>query len=166
MDVRKVKNRVIFTLTIVILIMVTGILVLAHNNDHFFKPEPPRWSVEFTSIAEGEKTGGAVSRKRPYHTGTYASFFVDFVSPGDSMIYNMQVSNKGNLDARLKDIIKVTSPNKEEIKYELIGINEGDILKAGTSQNFKIKISYELDSNIAVTFNKPISITFNYVQNI
>ena len=45
-------------------------------------------------------------------------------------------------------------------------INEGDILKAGTSQNFKIKISYELDSNIAVTFNKPISITFNYVQNI
>ena len=82
------------------------------------------------------------------------------------MIYNMQVSNKGNLDARLKDIIKVTSPNKEEIKYELIGINEGDILKAGTSQNFKIKISYELDSNIAVTFNKPISITFNYVQNI
>ena len=107
-----------------------------------------------------------MSRKKPYHTGTYASFFVDFVSPGDSMTYDIQVSNRGNLDAYLKDIIYVTSPNKEEIKYELIGVNEGDMLKAGASKNFKIKVSYILHSNVAVTFNKPISITFNYVQHI
>lgn len=165
-DVRKVKNGVIFTLLIVIAIMVTGIFVLAHDNDFGPRPQPARWDVEFTSIAEGDKTGGARSRKKPYHTGTYASFFVDFVSPGDSMVYDMQVSNKGNLDARLQDIIEVTSQNKKEIKYEIIGIKEGDILKAGTSKNFKIKISYILHSNVAVTFNKPISITFNYVQYI
>lgn len=165
-DVRKVKNRVIFTLVVVILIMVTGILVLARNNDYGHKPEPARWDVEFTSIAEGEKTGSAVSRHKPYYVGTYASFYVDFVAPGDSMVYNVQVSNRGNLDAKLQDIIYVTNEQKKAIKYELIGINEGDILRAGTSQNFKIKVSYELNSNEAVTFNKPITITFNYAQYI
>lgn len=165
-DVRKIKNRVIFTLLAVILIMVTGIFVLAQNYDFKKPPEAGRWSVEFSSIAEGEKTGGAVSRKRPQYTGTYASFFVDFVLPGDSIVYDMQVANYGNLDAKLADIIYITSPNKEAIKYELIGIKEGDVLKAHTTQNFKVKVSYVLDSNVAVTFNKPISITFNYVQYI
>jgi len=86
--------------------------------------------------------------------------------PGDSIVYDVQVSNRGNLDAKLKDIIYVTSPNKEAIKYEVLDIKEGDILEAGTSKNFRIKASYQLDSNIAVTFNKPISITLNYVQHI
>jgi len=167
MDVRKVKNRVIFTLSLVILIMVTGILVLAHNNDYGKKPQQPAlWNVSFTSIAEGEKQGLATSRYTPYYIGTYASFYVDFVVPGDSIVYDVQVSNRGNLDAKLKDIIYVTSPNKEAIKYEVLDIKEGDILEAGTSKNFRIKASYQLDSNIAVTFNKPISITLNYVQHI
>ena len=165
-DVRKVKNAVIFTLLVVISIMVTGIFVLAQNYDVKKPTEAGRWRVEFSSIAEGEKTGGAVSRHKPYYVGTYASFYVDFVAPGDSMVYDMQVANYGNLDARLKDIIYVTSPNKEAIKYELIGIKEGDVLKANTTQNFKIKVSYELNSSVAVTFNKPISITFNYVQHV
>lgn len=165
-DIKNVKNRVIFTLIAVVLVMVTAVLVLAYNNDYSLKPKEGSWNVEFTSIAEGEKTGGAISRKKPYHTGTYASFFVDFISPGDSMVYDMQVSNKGNLDAMLDDIIYIKNTYEDAIKYEVIGINEGDVLKAGASKNFQVKVSYILNSNIAVTFEAPISITFNYVQYI
>lgn len=168
-DQRKVKNRVIFTLLVVIVIMVTGIIVLASNNKYGISHESgsrdPRWKVEFTSIAEGEKTGKATSRYKPYYVGTYASFYVDFVAPGDSIVYDIQVSNLGNIDAELEDIIYVTNPYKDAIKYELIGIREGEELKAGRSKNFKIKVSYDLHSNVAVKFDKPISIVFNYEQD-
>ena len=58
MGVRKIKNGVICTLLIVIVIMVMGFFALAHDYNFISKPGPAaRWDVEFTSIAEGEKTG-------------------------------------------------------------------------------------------------------------
>jgi len=164
-DTQKVKNRVIFVLILVLLVMVTGIIVLAHDYD--FKPShpSPRWQVEFTSIAEGEKKGNASSRYKPYYVGTYASFYVDFITPGDEMVYDIQISNLGNINSRLKDIIYITNPYKDAIKYQIVGLNEGDKLKAGVSKNFKIKVSYEPSSNITYKFDKPISITLNYVQD-
>lgn len=166
-DTRKVKNRVIFTLLVVILIMVTAIVVLAHNNNYGWKPDisSPKWDVEFTSIAEVERTGGAIPKKRPSYSSTRASFFVNLYLPGDSITYELQVSNLGNLDAELENIVYITSPNKDVIRYELIGIREGDELEAGETKNFKIKISYVLDSNEAAKYNKPISIVLEYRQD-
>ena len=90
----KIKNRVIFTLLVVILIMVTAIVVLAYNNDYGHKPghsSDGRFRVEFTSIAEHERNGEATSRFAPYYVGTNAYFHVDFVKPGDFMTYVIQV---------------------------------------------------------------------------
>ena len=94
-----------------------------------------------------------------------ASFFVDLYLPGDSITYELQVSNLGNLDAELENIVHITSPNKDAIRYELIDIHEGDKLDAGETKNFKIKISYVLDSNEAAKYNKPISIVLEYEQD-
>jgi len=162
---KNIKRLIVLTIAI-IAVMVTAAIVLAHDND-LFKPGSSadgRWKVEFTSIAEGEKTGNATSRHRPEYTATRASFFVDFVAPGDSIVYELQVANLGNLDSVLSDIILITSPNKEAIKYEIIGIKEGDRLDAGEVRNFKIKVSYDLNAQEAVAFNKPVSITFEFRQ--
>ena len=164
---KNIKKLVVLTIT-VIAVMVTAMIVLAHDND-LFKPGKPsgsdgRWKIEFTSIAEGEKTGSATSRHRPEYTATRASFFVDFVAPGDSITYDLQVANLGNLDSVLSNIILITSPNKEAIKYEIIDIKEGDRLDAGEVRNFKIKVSYDLEAQEVVTFNKPVSITFEFRQ--
>jgi len=166
-DDGKVKNRVIFTLIVVVLIMITGIIVLAQNNLFVIDPgNNDKWSVKFSSISDGIITGSATNRKKPSYSGTKVSFYVDFVLPGDSVVYDVQISNYGNIDAQLQEITYVTSSNKEEIKYEIIDLKEGDVLKAGTSANFKIKVSYEIDASEAVTFNKPMTINFNYGQYI
>ncbi len=168
MDSRKVKNRVIFTLLVVILIMVTAIVVLAYNNDYGHKPGHSgdgRFRVEFTSIAEHEKRGEAASRFDPYYVGTNAYFHVDFVKPGDFMTYVIQVSNLGTIDAELNEIIYVTNPYRDAIKYEIIGVKEGFELKAGKSYNFKVRVYYELESNVATEFDKPIEIRLNFEQD-
>lgn len=165
MDDKNTKNVVIVMLLTIIVVMVTAVVVLAHNND-IYKPKPEygRWNVVFTSIAEGKKTGNAKSLYYPYYTATYASFYATFVAPGDSIEYDVQISNLGNIDSRLSDIVYVTNPYKDAIKYEIEGINRGDILKAREVRNIKIKISYELTSTAAYTFDKPIAILFDFVQ--
>lgn len=163
-DRKRIKKMIIMAL-IVISVMVTAVVVLAHDND-WFKPDKPsaKWDIEFSSIAEGEVIGSAKSRKKPQYSSTNASFFVDLTAPGDSMTYELQVSNYGNIDSVLDDIVFITSPNKEAIKVEVIDIDEGDRLDAGESRNFKIRIYYELHATEAIEFDKPISIVFNYKQ--
>ena len=55
---QKQIKRIIAIVLVTICLMITGAIALAHNNE-IFKPKPgdgARWKVEFTSIAEGEKT--------------------------------------------------------------------------------------------------------------
>jgi len=161
---RHVKKVVAISL-IVIAVMITSVVVLAHNNEIFKAKPNAKWKVEFTSIAEGEIIGNAKSRFMPEYTATKASFYVDLVVPGDAITYELQVANTGNIDSYLYDIKCITSPNKEAIKYEIIDIKEGDKLKAGEVKNFKVKVSYVLDAEEAVTFNKPMSIVFDFRQD-
>ena len=157
-------GKILFLVIAIVFVFITSYIVVAH--DFVSRPEysDSRWRVEFTSIAEVEKKGNASSRYNPYHTATYASFYVDFVAPGDSITYEFQVANLGNIKAQLNSIDIITSPYKGAIKYEIIGIEEGDILKKGEVRNAKIKISYELHSTVAVEFDKPISILLGFRQ--
>lgn len=157
-------KKIVSLVVVIIFVFITSYIVLAH--DFIGRPgyNDARWRVEFTSIAEVEKTGSASSRYSPYHTSTYASFYVDFVAPGDSITYEFQVANLGTLKAQLDSIDIVTNPYNNAIKYQIIGIKEGEVLKKGEVRNVKIKISYELHSNVAVEFDKPISILFGFKQ--
>jgi len=164
-DNKRTKRMVIVAL-IIIAVMVTAVVVLAQ--DYWTVAAPIKndtWQVEFTSIVEGEKMGFAESRYHPWHTATNASFHVDFTAPGDSIVYDIQVSNRGTLDAVLSDIDVITNEKRKTIQYEIINLNEGDTLKSGQSKNFKIKISYTLHSETAETFSKPISLILTYVQD-
>ena len=164
-DIKQIK-KIIIAVLLFIGVMITGAIVLAHD---YIKPSKPgengRWKVEFTSIVEGEKTGLAASRYHPWHTATNASFHVDFTAPGDSIVYDMQVSNFGNMDAVLSDIDVIHNAHKDSIKYELIGLKEGDKLKRGEAKNFRIKISYMLHAEQSDTFSSPISLVLTYVQD-
>lgn len=163
------KNKIVVIAMAVIFVMVTSAIVLAQNNLSSFGGghhghENDRWKVEFTSIAEGEKTGRAASRMMPSYTSTYATFAVDFVAPGDSIVYDVQVSNLGTLDSVLNEVNFIMKEENEGIKCELEGLDIGTVIKKGESKNFKIKISYELTSTVAVEFNEPISISLNFRQ--
>lgn len=167
-DDRRTK-KIVVTALMIILIMVTSIVVLAQDGALFGGKKPHKdegtWLVEFTSIAEGEKTGFAESRYLPNYTASKVSFHVDFTAPGDSIIYDMQVSNFGNIDAVLESINVIHDAHTDSIRYELIGLKIGDKLKQGESKNFKIKISYVLDAEETVTFSSPISMSLNYIQD-
>lgn len=169
----KMKSKIVVTAVAIIFVMVTAAIVLAQNNHLFSAGENPNgdgdnatWKVEFTSIAEGEKTGKAVSREMPSYTSTYATFSVDFVAPGDSIVYDVQVSNLGTLDSVLNEVNFIMNEENEGIKCELEGLDIGTIIKQGESKNFKIKISYELTSTVAVEFDEPISISLNFRQAV
>jgi len=167
-DNRHTKKIVAIAL-IIIAIMVTSVVVLARDGALFGGKKPNKdcgsWLVEFSSIAEGEKTGFAESRYLPTYTASKVSFHVDFTVPGDSIVYNMQVSNLGNIDAVLESINVIHDAHTDSIKYELIDLKVGDKLGQGESKNFKIKISYVLDAEEASTFSSPISMTLNYIQD-
>ena len=75
------------------------------------------------------------------------------------------MSNLGNLDAKLKNIVYGANSYGNAIKYEIIGIEEGEKLKAGRSKNFKVKVSYVLHSNVAVEFDDEILIAFYFAQD-
>ena len=81
------------------------------------------------------------------------------------MTYDVQISNLGTLDAKLSSILYISSPFKDAIKYEVEGLNLGDVIESGEVVNFKIKVSYELDSTVAIEFDKPITLSFVFTQS-
>ena len=101
------------------------------------------WRVEITNITEKEKTVGANSKSTPNYTSTTANFNTGFTSPGDYIIYEIEISNLGTLDA-IVDSINTTLDNGA-IKYTLSGIKEKNKLSARETKKIELKIEYRSD---------------------
>ena len=86
-----------------------------------------------------------------------------FTQPGDSITYDITVTNKGTLDAVVESIT-VNKGDNSAIKYAISGLKRGDkILKNNGANTLTIKVDY--DSNVtsqpASTINN-ITVTINY----
>ena len=63
------------------------------------------WNIEVTNVAVAETEGSGESAKTPTWTQTTANMEANLYEPGDSVKYIVTIQNKGNIDAKLENII-------------------------------------------------------------
>ena len=122
------------------------------------------WKVLITDITSGSIVGGASNATEPTHTETTATFSTNLVSPGDSITYTVKVENRGTIDATLSSI-EVNTGNNEAIEFETSGIEEGDNLLQGTSDELYVKVTYSNSvTSQPENTTSTITVTLNYEQ--
>ena len=100
------------------------------------------WSVKITSITPTDIIGEAKDKPEiTDYTDTTATFGTSLKLPNDSITYNIVIENQGSLDAKL-DTISKTDTNNSAISFEISGVEEGDLLKAGENVTMKVKVTY------------------------
>ena len=123
------------------------------------------WNVRITNIQSSVLSGSASNAVEPSYTDTTATFKTNLVSPGDSMKYDITVSNEGSIDAVLESI-EVNTNENEAITFKTSGIENGDKLEASQTDILTVIVSY----NSSVTsqpenINSTITVTLNYKQD-
>ena len=124
------------------------------------------WKVEITNITQKEINGGVTEKSKSY-TSTTANFDIGFTQPGDYVIYDIEVTNSGTLDAVISNINVVTD-NNPAIIYTTSGLNRGDIIeKNGEKKYLTVKIEY--DSNVTsqpAIDDNDITVQMDYQQDL
>ena len=123
------------------------------------------WKVLITDITSGSIVGDASNAAEPTHTETTATFSTNLVSPGDSITYTITVANQGSIDATLSSI-DVNTGNNDAIEFETSGIEEGDNLLQGASDELYVKVTYSNSVTSQPTnTTSTITVTLNYEQS-
>lgn len=168
---REKKNILIGVLLATVVLMSVGYAALASQLDiNGTSSISSKWEVKFTSMSNGTAVGSATNKTPATFTSTTTTFDVELVSPGDSMTYEIIVSNTGTLDAKLDSIVGLpTSSTGDAIIYTVSGVNEGDVLTAGSTDTITIKVEYDSSVETQPTadqLSKTLSVTLNYVQSV
>lgn len=124
------------------------------------------WKVEIVGIKEGTIVGNASSISTPSYTTSTARFDVKLTSVSDSIEYLVSIKNSGDMEAKLDSII-TNKTGSNAIVYEILGVNEGDILKKDETTTVRVKVA--IDPNIGITednINTEMMIIFNYMQSL
>ncbi len=125
------------------------------------------FKIEFTKIDEGTMSGATTVLKGGVGSTT-ANFTVDLKKPGSSAIYDLTVENKGTIDAILTSIEGIDESNLSEpldIKYSLIGIDEGESLNAGATKSFQVKVVWDSSATSVPSKSKNLVLKLNYEQD-
>jgi len=167
MSETKKRNVIIGSLCAVLLLMVVGYAAfstaLKINGTANISST---WNILITDIQTKNIVGGATNAEAPTGEGTLtATFKTNLVSPGDSIEYDITVTNSGSLNATLEKITK-TDPNNPAIKFTTSGLEEGSTLAAnGGTAVLTVKVEY--DSTVTTQPDKLISelkVKLDYVQ--
>lgn len=161
------KNTVIGFLVVAILIMAAGYALLSSQlKITGTAGVTSSWDVAITSITEGTAIGSAINRTPSTHTGTTATFDVELQKPGDSMTYDVTISNKGSLNAVLDSMVITEGiGGSEAITYSVTGVTKGTKLDVNTTNTVTVKVEWDdsLSTMPAVT-TKTLTVTLNYIQ--
>ncbi len=161
------KNTVIGFLVVAILIMAAGYALLSSQlKITGTAGVTSSWNVAITSITEGTAIGTASNRTPASSTGTTATFDVELQKPGDSMTYDVTISNKGSLNAVLDSMVITEGiGGSEAITYSVTGVTKGTKLDVNTTNTVTVKVEWDdsLSTMPAVT-TKTLTVTLNYIQ--
>ncbi|MGN1000395.1 MAG: hypothetical protein ACI4OG_00465, partial [Bacilli bacterium] len=138
---RKKRNIVIGVLCCLLVFMGVGYAILSQTlTINGIGNVKGNWNVEITSITLKSQTGRATEVSSSY-TNTTASFEADLYMPGDSIEYEVTVTNNGNIDAVLNDIKQTKTNQHKDIKFSnsLIGT---EVLTAGSTMTFTMKVEF------------------------
>ena len=160
------KKIVIGTLCALIMIMAVGYALLSQQlSINGTANITSNWQVEITNITEKERHGGVTEKSKSYDAMT-ANFDVGFTSPGDYIIYDVEVTNSGTLDAVIERINVVTN-NNPAIIYTTSGIKRGDVIEHNSKKYLTVKIEY--DSSVISqpqTNNNALTVQLFTAQNL
>ena len=140
---RKKRNIIIGALCSLLVFMGIGYAILSQTlNISGTANMQGNWSVKITNmkLLEANKTGRATEVSSSY-TNTTASFEADLYMPGDSIEYEVTVTNNGNIDAVLNNIKQTKTNQHKDIKFSnsLIGT---EVLTAGSTMTFTMKVEF------------------------
>jgi len=148
------KNVIMITMCVLMLLMATGYAYFVTQlNINATGNITSEWNVYFSNITSGTIVGKASNSVTPSVSGTTANIEANLELPGDSITYELTLSNVGTVDAIIDDInVEVTGSSA--IIYSMDGIKIGDKLIAKENKTITIKIEY--DSNVT---SQPIDTT-------
>ena len=141
------KKIMITVLSVLVVAMAVGYALLAQElTINGTASIDSTWRVEITDISSKEVVGDAVNKTNPTYTATTTNFSVGLTQPGDSITYDITVTNKGTLDAVVESI-NVDIVSNPAIIYTTSGLSRGDkISKNNGTNTLTIKVDY--DSNV------------------
>ena len=177
----KHKNMLIVALLALVMIMAVGYAAFAQNlNINSTSEVSSKWEVKITNIAvkkvmvggvEQDDITGTASNKTTFavdedfpstsatinEAGTMARFSSELRSPGDSITYDVTITNSGTLNAKVGDIqfeeanatthcIKngTTCLEDDPIYYGFTGLAQNDVITAnGGTAHVYVTVTYD-----------------------
>ena len=140
---RKGKLYVILSLILVVGLMIVG---YAAYNQHLSISETSKidsnFNILITNIETKEVGGEAINESDPTYNGLEANFNITFNKKNDYIEYNVEVSNKGSIEAYLNQI-KIENENSKVVNMSYRDINIGEELLVGESKTFVVRIEYK-----------------------
>ena len=121
------------------------------------------WSVKITNIESKVVSGAPTDAQKPSYTDTTATFKTRLTSPGDTMQYDVTVSNEGDIDAKL-DKITVPESNNPAIGFEVSGIEEGSLLEAKQTAILTVTVKYNNVTEQPSDLTADLEVTLDYSQ--
>ena len=121
------------------------------------------WNVKITNIESEVVSGAPTDAVAPSYTDTTATFKTRLTSPGDTMQYDVTVSNEGDIDAKL-DKITVPESNNPAIGFEVKGIREGSLLEAKQSAILTVIVKYNDVTEQPADLTADLEVTLDYSQ--
>ena len=121
------------------------------------------WSVKITDIQSKVVSGTPTNASEPTHTDTTATFRTTLTSPGDTMQYDVTVSNEGDIDAKL-DKITVPESTNPAIGFEVKGIEEGSLLEAKQTAILTVTVKYNDVTEQPTDLTADLKVTLDYSQ--
>ena len=142
------KKKIFFmiTMTFILCIMTLGYAALQERIDVEVQADiDSTYRVEITSVAEDTTVGDARSVSVASYTNDSnnmtATFNVGLTNTTDYITYSLTITNYSTVDVKLNDVEIVKTNNN--MKENKIGVNNGDIILAGGTKTFTVKIKLE-----------------------
>ncbi len=163
---RKRRKIVIWLLCSVLLLMAIGYAAFASQlNIKGSTNISTSWDVRITNITSKNVVGTASNLEEPSYTNLTAEFYTGLVSPGDSIEYDITVTNNGNIDAIL-DKITITDSKNPAIIFTTSGLSEGDTLVTSESKVLTVKVEYSNSvTSQPESTESGIEVTLDFSQN-
>lgn len=143
---RKTRNIVIGLLCAILLFMGIGFATLRSDLEITGNASISNtWNVQITDIQVQNTTGKAVAGT-PTFNATSANFEAMLAEPGDSVTYNVTVTNGGSINAVLTSVSEeFANLDTDSIVYTLAESNPKatDKLAAGETHNFIVTATYK-----------------------
>ena len=159
---KRQRKMIIGSLLAIVFVMAVGYAAFSTNlNISGSGAISSNWNVKITNITSKDIVGGAGNKTAPTYSNTTATFSTTLQSPGDSITYDITVSNEGTIDAKLDDIT-LSNSNNPAITFITSGLVKGDSLLKGTSKVLSVKVIYNssvtsqpdnLSANLTVTLD-------------